>query len=110
MSSKVEILALPPALDQAQAVAAHVHAVRRDFPILKERVNGRQLVWLYNPATTHEPQSVIDAPDTWTSRTSARVRVFFRDGGCGFRLGAGDWAGLMGRWRLLLWKRTVGLV
>jgi cysteine desulfurase/selenocysteine lyase len=37
-----------------------VHAVRRDFPILQERINGRQLVWFDNAATTHKPQSVID--------------------------------------------------
>ncbi len=36
------------------------NAVRRDFPILSERVNGRQLVWLDNAATTHKPQAVID--------------------------------------------------
>ena len=40
--------------------AFDVQAVRRDFPILQERVNGRQLVWLDNAATTHKPQSVID--------------------------------------------------
>nr|WP_315846487.1 family 2A encapsulin nanocompartment cargo protein cysteine desulfurase [uncultured Achromobacter sp.] len=37
-----------------------VHAVRRDFPVLQERVNGRPLVWFDNAATTHKPQSVID--------------------------------------------------
>ncbi|MBI3230921.1 MAG: cysteine desulfurase [Burkholderiales bacterium] len=37
-----------------------VNVVRRDFPILQERVNGRQLVWLDNAATTQKPQSVID--------------------------------------------------
>ena len=37
-----------------------VDAVRRDFPILEERVNGKKLVWLDNAATTHKPQSVID--------------------------------------------------
>ena len=37
-----------------------VQAIRRDFPILQERVNGRQLVWFDNAATTHKPQSVID--------------------------------------------------
>ena len=37
-----------------------VHAVRRDFPVLRERVNGRPLVWFDNAATTHKPQSVID--------------------------------------------------
>ena len=37
-----------------------VHAVRRDFPILSERVNGRPLAWLDNAATTHKPKSVIE--------------------------------------------------
>ncbi|MET3516343.1 cysteine desulfurase/selenocysteine lyase [Pseudacidovorax sp. 1753] len=37
-----------------------VHAVRRDFPILAERVNGRPLAWLDNAATTHKPRSVIE--------------------------------------------------
>ncbi len=37
-----------------------VNAVRRDFPILQERVNGRQLIWLDNAATTQKPQAVID--------------------------------------------------
>jgi cysteine desulfurase / selenocysteine lyase len=37
-----------------------VNAVRRDFPILQERVNGHQLVWLDNAATTQKPQAVID--------------------------------------------------
>jgi len=37
-----------------------VQAVRRDFPILAERVNGRPLVWFDNAATTQKPQAVID--------------------------------------------------
>lgn len=37
-----------------------VNAVRRDFPILQERVNGRPLIWLDNAATTQKPQTVID--------------------------------------------------
>jgi cysteine desulfurase/selenocysteine lyase len=37
-----------------------VNSIRRDFPILQERVNGRQLVWFDNAATTQKPQSVID--------------------------------------------------
>ena len=37
-----------------------VLAVRRDFPILRELVNGRPLAWLDNAATTQKPQSVID--------------------------------------------------
>ncbi|WP_439541265.1 family 2A encapsulin nanocompartment cargo protein cysteine desulfurase [Hyphomicrobium sp.] len=37
-----------------------VNAIRRDFPILSEHVNGRPLVWLDNAATTQKPQAVID--------------------------------------------------
>jgi cysteine desulfurase/selenocysteine lyase len=37
-----------------------VATVRRDFPILAERVNGKPLIWLDNAATTQKPQSVID--------------------------------------------------
>ena len=37
-----------------------VNLIRRDFPILSERVSGRPLIWLDNAATTQKPQSVID--------------------------------------------------
>jgi cysteine desulfurase/selenocysteine lyase len=36
-----------------------VESVRRDFPILKERANGRPLIWLDNAATTQKPEAVI---------------------------------------------------
>jgi cysteine desulfurase/selenocysteine lyase len=36
-----------------------VQAIRRDFPILQERVHGKPLIWLDNAATTQKPQSVI---------------------------------------------------
>ena len=34
--------------------------VRRDFPLLQQRVHGKRLVWLDNAATTQKPQCVID--------------------------------------------------
>lgn len=38
-----------------------VQAIRRDFPILQERVQGgRPLIWLDNAATTQKPKAVID--------------------------------------------------
>jgi cysteine desulfurase/selenocysteine lyase len=49
-----------PAVPGAAHPPFDVHAVRRDFPILQERVNGRPLVWFDNAATTHKPQAVID--------------------------------------------------
>jgi len=35
-------------------------AIRNDFPILREQVNDRPLIWLDNAATTQKPQAVID--------------------------------------------------
>ena len=37
-----------------------VNAIRKDFPILSEQVNGRNLVWFDNAATTQKPKCVID--------------------------------------------------
>jgi cysteine desulfurase/selenocysteine lyase len=38
-----------------------VEAIRRDFPILRERVHGKPLAWFDNAATTQKPQVVTDA-------------------------------------------------
>jgi len=37
-----------------------VFAIRRDFPILNETVNGKPLIWFDNAATTQKPKQVID--------------------------------------------------
>ena len=37
-----------------------VASVRRDFPILSEKVDGKDLIWFDNAATTQKPQAVID--------------------------------------------------
>ncbi|MFP0453786.1 family 2A encapsulin nanocompartment cargo protein cysteine desulfurase [Acinetobacter baumannii] len=49
-----------PTFVASSAQPFDVHAIRRDFPILQERVNGRPLVWFDNAATTQKPQHVID--------------------------------------------------
>ena len=36
------------------------YSIRRDFPILQERVHGHPLIWLDNAATTQKPNAVID--------------------------------------------------
>ncbi len=36
------------------------HALKREFPILRQTVHGKPLVWLDNAATTQKPQAVID--------------------------------------------------
>ena len=38
----------------------NVAKIREDFPILKQKVNGKPLVYLDNAATTQKPQAVID--------------------------------------------------
>ena len=57
----------PPATEPQQAparaesrTAFDPHAVRKDFPILDERVHGKRLVWLDNAATTQKPRPVIE--------------------------------------------------
>ena len=36
------------------------NAIRKDFPVLHQQVNGHDLVWLDNGATTQKPLQVID--------------------------------------------------
>ena len=50
-----------------------VDAIRRDFPILAERVNGHQLVWLDNAATTQKPQPVIDRLARFYSHENSNI-------------------------------------
>jgi cysteine desulfurase / selenocysteine lyase len=43
------------------AAAFDVQKIRRDFPILSQKIHGKPLVYLDNAATTQKPQVVIDA-------------------------------------------------
>jgi cysteine desulfurase/selenocysteine lyase len=52
---------MTPAASSRQALAFDVQRVRRDFPILGQRIHGKPLVYLDNAATTQKPQAVIDA-------------------------------------------------
>jgi cysteine desulfurase/selenocysteine lyase len=56
----VETIVSPQVIAQGAHPAFDVNAVRRDFPILQERVNGQPLVWFDNAATTQKPQAVMD--------------------------------------------------
>ena len=46
---------------------------REDFPILSEKVHGRELVYLDNAATTQKPQAVLDAIIEGYSKWNANV-------------------------------------
>jgi cysteine desulfurase / selenocysteine lyase len=50
-----------------------VAAIRRDFPILEERVNGKPLIWLDNAATTQKPKSVIDRLSHFYSHENSNI-------------------------------------
>jgi cysteine desulfurase / selenocysteine lyase len=50
-----------------------VEAVRRQFPILQQRVHGRPLVYLDNAATTQKPQAVLDAELRYYREANANV-------------------------------------
>ena len=53
--------------------AFDVARVREDFPILKETVHGKPLVYLDNAATTQKPRAVIDALVDYYSHYNANV-------------------------------------
>jgi cysteine desulfurase/selenocysteine lyase len=43
------------------SVAFDVERIREDFPVLKQKIHGKPLVYLDNAATAQKPQAVIDA-------------------------------------------------
>jgi len=50
-----------------------VETVRRDFPILREKVRGKGLVYLDNAATSQKPQQVVDAITRYYQRGNANI-------------------------------------
>jgi cysteine desulfurase / selenocysteine lyase len=57
----------------ADESAFDVARIRRDFPILHQRVHGKPLVYLDNAATTQKPQAVIDALVHYYTTDNANV-------------------------------------
>ena len=53
--------------------AFDVYSIRRDFPILDQRVNGKPLVWMDNGATTQKPRAVIDAISRFYERDNSNI-------------------------------------
>jgi cysteine desulfurase/selenocysteine lyase len=53
--------------------AFDVQKVRRDFPILSERVHGKPLVYLDSANTSQKPQSVLDAMDAYYRHANANI-------------------------------------
>ncbi|HSU59560.1 MAG TPA: cysteine desulfurase [Bryobacteraceae bacterium] len=65
MSARAEML-------QSSAVF-DVERIREDFPILREKIHGKPLVYLDNAATTQKPKAVIDRLVHYYSHDNANV-------------------------------------
>ena len=50
-----------------------VQRIREDFPILKQRVHGKPLVYLDNAATTQKPQVVLDTLNRYYATENSNV-------------------------------------
>src|SRR5215208_450554 len=66
---------MTPSASAATAVRAafDVQKIRRDFPILAERVHGKPLVYLDSANTSQKPQSVLDAMDHYYRHANANI-------------------------------------
>ena len=51
----------------------NIDLIRNDFPILNSKVNGKQLVYLDNAATTQTPKVVIDSIVSYYSKLNANI-------------------------------------
>lgn len=50
-----------------------VHAIREDFPILSQQVNGKPLVYLDNAASSQRPEAVLEAMDHYYREMHSNV-------------------------------------
>jgi len=57
----------------SNAGAFDAERVRGDFPILREKVNGRPLVYLDNAATSQKPRAVLDAMQHYYAADNANI-------------------------------------
>jgi cysteine desulfurase/selenocysteine lyase len=71
MSSMVDSLKL--ARPQKKTGDFEVERIREDFPILRQQVNGKPLIYLDNAATAQKPQVVIDAVSRFYASQNANI-------------------------------------
>ena len=66
--------AIPQKADlPAPAKSFDVARIREDFPILKQKIHGKPLVYLDNGATSQKPQAVIDALTRYYSAENSNI-------------------------------------
>ena len=51
----------------------NVESIRKDFPILSSKMNGKQLIYLDNAATTQKPKQVIKAIEDYYKKYNANI-------------------------------------
>jgi len=51
----------------------NINAIREKFPILQEKIDGNELIYFDNGATTHKPKVVIDAISNYYSTQNSNV-------------------------------------
>jgi cysteine desulfurase/selenocysteine lyase len=75
----IETTPTPPTSDTRAVASAPAsaafdpHVIRRDFPILERRINGRPLVYLDSASSSQKPNVVIDAVDRYYREYNANV-------------------------------------
>ena len=63
----------PPSAPAGGVRLFDVQRVREDFPILRQKVRGKPLVYLDNAATTQKPQAVLDALQHYYAADNANI-------------------------------------
>ncbi len=62
-----------PVTERPVAPSFDVRRIREDFPILKQKMHGKPLVYLDNAATSQKPQAVIDALMQYYTQYNANI-------------------------------------
>jgi cysteine desulfurase/selenocysteine lyase len=73
MSTAVRLPANTVETLQPEIARFDVERIRADFPILEEKIRGRELVYLDNAATSQKPKPVIDAIVRYYERDNANI-------------------------------------
>lgn len=71
MATTRNLVQAPPR--EALAPSFDVRKIREDFPILKQKMHGKPLVYLDNAATSQKPQAVIDALVNYYTQYNANI-------------------------------------
>jgi len=71
MATTRNLVQIPPR--EALAPGFDVRKIREDFPILKQKMHGKPLVYLDNAATSQKPQAVIDALVNYYTQYNANI-------------------------------------